>query len=285
MNSQQSVLEKLDAFLTLNTKGALRFGRATDPPPGAVWHKGLRCMLVLGGTYAPTCRLSSGSTPLQFHPGDQLCMMPHGWTLPNWSSAHELFGIVINDAFVRCLWYKHPGDGRALPTGPQRWHHTSSAPPPALRAMAEALKALGSTPHQPPTRQQVFRAFLLTTRECLENDRPLASDRSRSRWQAVFDHLERNCHVALDRNTVASRFRLHPNTLSRLFSKYANETFSACLTRLRIERAKELLRNPELNVDEVAARCGFSGTSYFIKSFRKHCGITPGMFRSQQQEA
>ena len=51
------------------------------------------------------------------------------------------------------------------------------------------------------------------------------------------------------------------------------------LTRLRLTRAKELLRATDLPVSEVAYRVGMENTSYFISVFRSREGATPQQYR------
>ena len=49
----------------------------------------------------------------------------------------------------------------------------------------------------------------------------------------------------------------------------------AYLTRLRIDRAKQLLADPERSVTDVAASVGFGSVSHFIRVYREHVGTTP----------
>ena len=49
----------------------------------------------------------------------------------------------------------------------------------------------------------------------------------------------------------------------------------------RIERAKVLLKNTDLNVEDIWAEIGFSSRSVFGKAFRSVVGMTPREFRDQ----
>ena len=40
-----------------------------------------------------------------------------------------------------------------------------------------------------------------------------------------------------------------------------------------------LRENTEMNVTEIASRCGFSDYNYFIRAFKKHLGVTPLKYR------
>ncbi len=53
--------------------------------------------------------------------------------------------------------------------------------------------------------------------------------------------------------------------------------------RERIDRSKQLLRQGELSVTEIALRLGFSSTQYFATAFRRHVGQTPSSYRRQNE--
>lgn len=56
------------------------------------------------------------------------------------------------------------------------------------------------------------------------------------------------------------------------------------ITDARIRRAKDLLRCPDIPLEEVAAQSGFSSVSYFCRTFGSHTGMTPGQFRKKELE-
>ena len=57
--------------------------------------------------------------------------------------------------------------------------------------------------------------------------------------------------------------------------KYHPPTIQEYLLMVRMTRAKELLENPSIKIQEVAARVGYSDNNYFSKAFRNFFGITP----------
>jgi len=75
-------------------------------------------------------------------------------------------------------------------------------------------------------------------------------------------------HVGLARSSVEIRFR---NTLGR--------TIKAEITRARINRSSVLLRETQMNLEEIAHACGFATASHFLRIFKQERGITPGSFR------
>nr|WP_208483113.1 helix-turn-helix transcriptional regulator [Escherichia coli] len=55
-------------------------------------------------------------------------------------------------------------------------------------------------------------------------------------------------------------------------------TFYQILYERKMNKALQLLLDNELQVDLIAKKIGISSTSYFIKSFKKHFGVTPKSF-------
>ena len=58
-------------------------------------------------------------------------------------------------------------------------------------------------------------------------------------------------------------------------------TFTDYLSRVRVEKAKNLLQNPHLRVSEIAFETGFDSISQFNRSFKRITGLAPTQFRSE----
>ena len=65
----------------------------------------------------------------------------------------------------------------------------------------------------------------------------------------------------------------------KLFRKQTGSTPYEYLLTVRVNRAKQLLRNTSASVAEIGYRCGFEDTSNFIRSFKSVAGTTPLRFR------
>ena len=97
--------------------------------------------------------------------------------------------------------------------------------------------------------------------------------------QQVKFYVTENFASEITLEQTALRFGISPSYLSRLFQRESGVCFSAFLTTLRLENAVYLLHHSALQIAEIADRCGFRSSSYFIKIFRRHYGKTPGEFR------
>lgn len=81
--------------------------------------------------------------------------------------------------------------------------------------------------------------------------------------------------------SAAAHVHLNPAYLSDLFSKTCNCTFKTYLTEFRLSYAKQLLRNSDLTVTEIASQSGFQTLAHFLRTFKEKMGITPMQFRKK----
>ncbi|MCB8983518.1 MAG: response regulator [Ardenticatenaceae bacterium] len=84
-------------------------------------------------------------------------------------------------------------------------------------------------------------------------------------------------------NEVAATVNLSPSHFSVVFGRETGESFKDYLTRIRIERAKELLRTTNMKCSEVAYQSGYNDPHYFSYVFRKNTGLPPQQFRQLPQ--
>lgn len=68
-----------------------------------------------------------------------------------------------------------------------------------------------------------------------------------------------------------------------IFKAETGITINQYITDIRLEDAKQLLRNKSYNISEVAAAVGFNDSQYFAKIFKKKTGLTPSMYKETQQ--
>lgn len=81
--------------------------------------------------------------------------------------------------------------------------------------------------------------------------------------------------------SVAENFHFSYAYLSSFFTTHFHTNFSDYLKTIRLNHAKELLKNPELNLSEISAACGYSELSYFSRTFKKEFGLTPSKYRRE----
>ncbi|MCL6591720.1 MAG: helix-turn-helix domain-containing protein [Firmicutes bacterium] len=97
--------------------------------------------------------------------------------------------------------------------------------------------------------------------------------------QKALVYLQANFHRDLSLDEVADHAGVSKSYLSRVFPEYTGEHFSDYLQRLRIERAKELLRFTNEPIYQIASQVGFWNRRYFSKVFHEVVGLTPADYR------
>lgn len=109
--------------------------------------------------------------------------------------------------------------------------------------------------------------------------------------QALGDFIERGQqyieqHFAkptLSLEEVAAFVGRNPNYFSQTFAKQKGQTFRQYLTEVRIQKAKQLLREGTLSVQEVADAVGYTDPNYFSRVFKALTGASPNAWRNMEK--
>ncbi|MFD0670796.1 helix-turn-helix domain-containing protein [Cohnella sp. GCM10027633] len=88
----------------------------------------------------------------------------------------------------------------------------------------------------------------------------------------------------LSLSLLGEQFNMNTSSLSTLFKEEFGEKFVSYLCQIRMERAKELLRNGDLPVQDISGMVGYQHTMSFIRTFKKTVGVTPGDYRKVHQQ-
>ena len=74
-------------------------------------------------------------------------------------------------------------------------------------------------------------------------------------------------------------FSMSSSYFSTYFKKHLDVTFSKYLEGLRIEKACELIRNSDLNIEAIATEVGYTSSLSFRRAFKKVMGMPPSSYR------
>ncbi len=125
------------------------------------------------------------------------------------------------------------------------------------------------------------------------------SDALKGREQAAPDPLKEGAHLShmmtevmrdIDEgfprdillNELAKKYSISSGHLSNLIKKETGSTYTEHITRRRIEKAKELLKDDSLSILEVAEQVGYGDYFYFTKLFKRQTGLSPSKYRKEQ---
>lgn len=96
----------------------------------------------------------------------------------------------------------------------------------------------------------------------------------------ALQYIENNYGIQIGLPDIANEVGLNASYLSRLFKKEVGEPITEYLTRYRIEKAKELLKDNTMRLREIAEMVGFNDVSYFSNTFKKVAGMSPTEYRT-----
>lgn len=90
---------------------------------------------------------------------------------------------------------------------------------------------------------------------------------------------QRNYHKNIRLDDLAERLFLSQKYLSKIFKQYTGMTYNEYKIRIKIEKAKELLKNKDYNIYKIAEHMGYQNTESFIRIFERETGYTPTTYR------
>jgi len=148
---------------------------------------------------------------------------------------------------------------------------------PALDSIETALANIRSIEQlQEQTRQILCRVL-----EFRDSQKDTPHWRLVQQAQNYIDHHYMDSDLSLEK--VAAQVNLSPSHFSVVFSQETGQTYTVYLTKLRIKKAKELLRMTTLRSTDICYQVGYSDPHYFSHVFGKHTGFSPKQFRLQGQ--
>lgn len=101
----------------------------------------------------------------------------------------------------------------------------------------------------------------------------------------VVDHIETRLGDKISVAELAELAQLSTAHFARAFRRATGEAPHHFILGRRIERVRELLRDPALDLTTVALRAGFSSHAHMTSAFQKQTGLTPAAWRGARAEA
>lgn len=127
-------------------------------------------------------------------------------------------------------------------------------------------------------------AFYITSLldSLVKNQGKEATDKkSSNHWmiQQAKNYIQAYYNSNITLSAISGIYFVNPQYFCRLFSHEMGISFSSYLNGVRIEKAKELLKQTDKSVTEIAFSVGFHDMAYFITVFKKLTAQTPTQYR------
>ena len=88
-------------------------------------------------------------------------------------------------------------------------------------------------------------------------------------------YIDENISESLDVSSLCRHFNISRTSLYAVMNSYYGEGIAAFVKKRRLEKARQLVMNSKLTINEIAVKTGFSDYNYFLKVFKRHFGTSP----------
>jgi len=102
-----------------------------------------------------------------------------------------------------------------------------------------------------------------------------------SQKDVIKDYIDRNYKKDISAKDVAGILGYSDVYFSKVFKQLFDDNFINYLTKIRIDRAKVLLKDVSFNIKEVGKSVGYADSNYFTKVFKRSVGMSPSEYRSK----
>jgi AraC-like DNA-binding protein len=99
--------------------------------------------------------------------------------------------------------------------------------------------------------------------------------------RTIFDYLCDHCEDQISVKTLAAKFHCSESGIREMFRRETGQTPGIFLREMRLNKAARLLRTTGLDIDSIAAQCGFSNRYVFSRAFKNQFDLPPVRFRKE----
>ncbi|MFI3201495.1 MAG: response regulator [Eubacteriales bacterium] len=145
----------------------------------------------------------------------------------------------------------------------------------AVKTMVDALKELEVVEEATPTTQP------LEEQEGTQVKFTVESESNSFIVKNALTYIEANYTRKLKLIDVAEETYVSQWHLSKLLNRHMGQNFSEILNGVRIQHAKELLKDPSLRIGDIAEEVGFLDMAHFSRVFKKQNGISANAYRNE----
>ena len=97
----------------------------------------------------------------------------------------------------------------------------------------------------------------------------------------IKNYMQNNYHTIVSLDDLAEYVDMDKFALCKYYKQKCNSTIIDDLLKIRIGKAKRMLRYSGDSIENIGRACGFENPSYFCKKFREHTGDTPLQYRKK----
>ena len=131
----------------------------------------------------------------------------------------------------------------------------------------------------------LYRMFQIMADSSSNKPQPVSYDNQMTYIHNCINYIKKKYAEPIHIQDIAEYCGLDRSYLSKLFKSATNYTPQEYLIYVRINKAKKLLKNNELSIQNVAYSVGYPDPFAFSKIFKKQVGVSPSLYRHQHLES
>ena len=101
----------------------------------------------------------------------------------------------------------------------------------------------------------------------------------------VIEYMREHIRDSLSIEDICRALHYNKSYIFKQFKKTTNCSIMAYFSKLKVEKAKELLRETSMSIGEISSYLSFDTPNYFSKTFKKITGFTPSTYRKMRRHA
>ncbi len=141
-------------------------------------------------------------------------------------------------------------------------------------------KSILSTPTYPKAKLEAFAYLLPMIAEYIEANN-LMVDGDMTIGQLVKSYVKHNISRKITLSDISWNLHYSTVTLTEHFKREFGITIMEYVMKKKMQRAERLLLNDDMSIREISELCGFPSIEYFSRSFKKHSGLSPYVWRNE----
>ncbi len=161
--------------------------------------------------------------------------------------------------------------------------------PEAASAFLEAFRAMESEApgYEFVVRDKLSRLCLLMADRFVDmTEETSRAERESAHIKLMLDYIHKNINLPIRLRDIAAAAGLGDRKCERIFIRQLGMTPRQYVTRHRLSQAAAmLLARPDMNIQDVASECGFTGSTVFSRAFSDYYGFPPREYRARMNGA
>ena len=131
---------------------------------------------------------------------------------------------------------------------------------------------------------QLKKAFVNINELYIEQLRSVQNKKDRYLVKKATEYIEAHHNEQIMLSELASLFHMHPNYFSSLFKNETGTTVRDYILNIRIKKAKELMKDNNYKIIDIAIAVGYQDASHFNRAFKNITGMSPNRYRQLLEE-